>query len=358
MKLIITFILALSALSCSSSNTEKVRYKTSISTPSLEIPPDLTGLNDSENRALPGSKLGSKAAIARYKDTGPLLEKILPKIGGVELKGIGGFHWLEVNKTPTELYTVLKIFWADEGFTLEQDEPLIGIMKTEWLENKAGLVFSGQSTLSRLFSLFESSDAKDQYKTRIERGETEDSSNIYLTQFGQEFVFTEESNRKGWQSRKPEPELEVEMMSRMMLFLGLQDEQVKQQLARIGVFSKRAQLIKSDAGTTLVIKDNLDKSWNKILQQLDRLGVEYISKKRENSEILIRDKEDKENGLFTLSFSRQNLQSGDSNQIAMNNDLGDTLDYATTVNVVASDGIEDNSQQAVALLQYLFENLK
>ncbi len=345
MKLLLTLLLAFSVLSCSSgTNKAKVRYKDSVSMPSLDIPPDLTGINDSSNKALPGSKLGTKSAIGRYKDTGPLLDKVLPKITGVKLEGDGAFYWLEVNQSPTALYSVLKSFWADEGFTLELDEPLLGIMKTEWLENKASILSSDGSSLGRFLSLFKSTDTEDQYRVRIERGDSDNSSRIFLTQYGREFILVEERsfNTKSWRTRAPDPELEAEMLSRIMLFLGMQDEQIKLQLTKLGQFPTRAQLVKNDIGiTTLVVKESFDRGWNRVLSQLDRLNVKYDSKDKAKKLIQFKLDTKNENGL-----------------IAMNLKLGETSDNATTLKIVNLDGLSDDSEQATALLQHLFKNLK
>ncbi len=359
-------MLAFSVLSCSFvNNKQKVDYKSTVSMPSLEIPPDLTGLDDSSNKALPGSDLGTRAAIARFKESGPLLDKVLPKISGVELKGAGDFYWLEVKQSPTELYEVIKSFWAEEGFTLEQDEPLLGIMKTEWLENKAGLLFTGDSFLSNIFSLFESSDKEDQYKVRLERGDFDDMSRVYLTQYGREFILVDNGdsgNTSTWQTRAPDPEVEIEMLSRLMLFLGLQDEQVKQQLAKIGKFPARAQLLKNDDGiTTLLLKESLDRGWNRVMFQLDRLDVEFVSKNRADPSIVVRQKVDQserkeEKGFFASLFSGDKKK--EDTGITLTLIFDETSNNTTRINIVDSEGFNNQSKQANALLQYLFERLK
>ncbi len=365
MKLIVSLIVAFSVLSCSSgSENQKVRYKTSAIAPSLEIPPDLTRLDDSANKALPGSNLGTRSAIGRFKDSVPTLERVLPKISGITLKGEGERHWLEVEQNVTTTYDLLKDFWAEEGFILEQDEPLIGVMKTEWLENKAGLLVSEDSFFSGFFALLSSTDTKDQYMTRVERGEVDNVTKIYLTQHGQEYMLLDESTlgkSSGWQSRVSEPELEVEMLSRMMIFLGLQDDQVKQQLAKIGQFPKRALLTKNeDEVTVLVIKESYDRGWNRVLRQLDRLGTDYVNKNQKEGVIRIKQKTEQvkqKEGFFSSLFSSSDA-SKDEGFVYLNIEVTDTLNDVTAVQMVTSIGANDDSDHAVALLQYLFEKLK
>lgn len=369
MKLIVTLFLTFSVLSCSTTNSDntdvKVLYKSSASAPSLEIPPDLTALNDAENKSLPSSNVGTRAAIGRFKDTGPLLERVLPKLAGITLRGEGDYVWLEVEKGPVAVYESLRVFWAEEGFVLEQDEPLIGIMKTELLENKAGSLYSDNSFFSGIFDALRDSDERDRYKTRVAHGPSDDISYVYLTQYGEEFILIEDettSNKTtGWQSRPRDPELEVEMLSRMMLFFGLQDDVIKNQLAKIGQFPKRARIVKSeDNVTSLILKESFERSWNRVVVQLDRLDVEFISKNREENIIQIKtstDKKEVKRSFFETLFSDEKVKT-ETGIVDLRLAIEGTSNNTTEVNVVGQNGTNDSSEPAIALLQYLLSKLK
>lgn len=365
MKLFFILILTFSILSCSStSETQKVRYKTSAAAPTLEIPPDLTRLDDSNNRGLPRSTIGTRQATGRFKDSGPILERVLPKIQNVSLHGVGDYHWLAVKESPDVVYDLLKGFWAEEGFTLDQDEPLIGIMKTEWLENKGGTLTEEDSFFSSLFSIFRTTDTKEQYKTRIQRDEKNRKSLVYLTQYGQEYILLDDEvndRSSGWQSRPQDPELEIEMLSRMMIYFGLQDEQVKQELAKLGVFSKRARLIKNeDEQTVLLMKESIDRGWNRLLAQLDRFNIEVVDKDKENGTLHLKKKgkaEKKEKGFFASLFS-SNDDKKEEGFIEFFLSIETTSNDTTVIKMVNSAGNGDDSTQANEFLQFLFERLR
>lgn len=369
MKLILSIVAAFLVVSCSSSDKEVVRYKTTKSLPTLEIPPDLTALDDSQNKSLPFSSVGTKSAIARYKDSGELLDRVLPKLANMQLRGEGGFHWLEVDHDATEVYSLLKQFWAEEGFTLVKDEPLIGVMQTEWLENKAGLLFTEESFLSRMLSTFSSTDTQDQYHTRIERSLNGDKevTNVYLAHKGKEFILLDSSDtvaqtptKNGWQNRPNEPELEAEMLSRMMLFLGMQDDQVKAELAKLGQFPVRARMVKNENDqVTLVVMESFDRTWNRTLLNLDRLNAEYVSKDKSEGIIQIKHKSEKpkeEKGFFQRLFSSD--ESDEQETSIINIGLQETLSESTEIVIFTDANAKDNSDHALTLLQYLFERLK
>lgn len=365
MKLIVTLLLTFSVLSCSTTGNkvEKALYKSSKNAPSLEIPPDLTGLDDSQNKKLPGSSVGTKEAIGRYKESGPLIDSVLPHISGITLQGVGDFYWLEINQDVAKVYQLLKIFWAEEGFILVIDEPLIGIMKTEWLENKAGILFADDSFITNFFSGFYGTDIKDQYRTRVARAGSAAKTHVYLTQYGREFMLledAEEGKTKGWQSRDKDPELEVEMLSRMMLFLGVQNTELKEQLAKIGRFPKRARLVKDEDGlSTLVLKESIDRGWNRVVLQLERLHIEFVNKNREQKIIHIKQKiapKKQEKGFFSSLFASNDDVKEDSVNLYLSFDEAGS--GTTIINMKNSYGANDSSKPALALLHYLFTHLK
>lgn len=363
MKLVLTFISVFILVSCSTGGHKSVNYQSSSTAPSLIIPPDLTGLDDSNNVGIPNSPLGTLEVIGHSGEK-MKLDRVLPKIEGITLMGQGDYHWLEVKQDKVELYEMVKDFWSEEGFLLVRDEPAIGIMQTEWLENKAGSLEPG-SLLSGLIGMFSSTDTKDQYRVRIEDGG--DVSKLYLTQKGQKYVTVEDTkygNSHGWEPRATEPELEVEMLSRIMLFLGMQNEDVKQQLAKIGQFSPRAKITKTDKDaktdrdvTILTVIESFDRTWNRTLLNLDRLDVEYISKDKVKGVIWIKQKakEPKKKNFLQNLFSKE---AAEEEMLELKIMLNENASEATEITIDNRFGVKDKSEQALAVLYYLYERLK
>ncbi|MGH8758353.1 MAG: outer membrane protein assembly factor BamC, partial [Burkholderiales bacterium] len=79
------------------------------------------------------------------------------------------------------------------------------------------------------------------------------------------------SEQVKWQMRPTDPELEAEMLSRLMLRLGATEEQVQAQ-ARV-VAPARAQLEKNgETAEALMLADGFDRAWRRVGLALDRVG--------------------------------------------------------------------------------------
>ena len=106
-------------------------------------------------------------------------------MGDVRIERAGNQRWLVVNRTPEKVWPSLRDFWTDNGFLLTTDEQNIGIIETDWAENRAKLpqdfirATLGQSCLIRLYSTGE----RDKFRTRIERNGN-GSTEIYVSHRG------------------------------------------------------------------------------------------------------------------------------------------------------------------------------
>ena len=69
------------------------------------------------------------------------------------------------------------------------------------------------------------------------------------------------------------------MLSRLMIYLGLQDDEVEQQRANIKLFKPRAILdVDADEGSPfLIINDVYQIAWNRVFHQLERMNFEIVS---------------------------------------------------------------------------------
>ena len=251
--------------------------------PNLEIPPDLTLIKADGSFELPAVFTTSGA------ETGGGLP-VLASVDSIKLQGHSDFYWLSIDEPADNLYQYVKDFWASEGFTLAMDEPVIGIMKTNWIFNEEGGEDQDKSFLAKLFAGNELSRSQDQFKTRIARDAGTSISQVYISHRGTESSVGLISNwdranlndletRDEWKFRAFEPELEVEMLSRLMLYLGLRQLEVDQQLAKIKLFAPRASIYTdyTKDETYILVKDEFTRAWYRTLHQLERLNFEIIS---------------------------------------------------------------------------------
>jgi len=279
------FVSAIVLAACGGPSAD-LEYLDSRVKPNLEIPPDLTLIKVDSGFELPaifsGDGTGSGSKIP-----------VLASVESIKLKGHSDFYWLSIDEPAENLYQLVKQFWASEGFTLAMDEPVIGIMKTNWVFNKEGGKDKDKSFFAKLFAGDETSQIQDQFKTRIARDGGTATSQIYISHRGtqasplvysqsdkfRQIQFADGGTGDEWKFRASEPELEVEMLSRLMLYLGLRQLEVDQQLAKIKLFAPRASIHTDYAEdeTYILVKDEIRRAWNRTLHQLERLNFEVIS---------------------------------------------------------------------------------
>ena len=146
----------------------------------------------------------------------------------------------------------MKDFWQEIGFIVNVEMPEAGVMETDWAENRArvpdGFI---RNTLGKLLDSVYSTGERDKFRTRLERGAQPGTTEIYISHRGMEEVYTSRigaGRRRDWQPRPPNPELEAEMLRRMMVRLGVQEERAKTAVATRRAAPARATLQKRGDG--------------------------------------------------------------------------------------------------------------
>ena len=281
MKIVRIFVLALLAvLVAACESGYDYRYGDSSVGKSLELPPDLAGVQVESKFELP-------TAISGDDETAKDKIPVLAKVQSLQLEGSGDLYWLQVEEPVDNLYQLVKNFWASEGYRLNVDEPVIGVMQTEWLYKSEGVTEDRASWFKNLFTSEDLSATQDQYKTRIERSKTNKLNRIYIAHRGTEYKYEfpadgsrkEDINDSEWNFRQPEPELEIEMLARLMIYLGLQQSEVDQQRENVKLFKPRASLLfDSDGGSPfMILHDVYQIAWNRVFHQLERMNFEIIN---------------------------------------------------------------------------------
>src|SRR5215472_1590187 len=116
---------------------KKIDYKSAASAPALEIPPDLSSPSY-DDRYATATASGAAAARAAGKTT-----ELLPRSADVRLVRAGSERWLVAKMTPEAAWTAVHDFWTDNGFAIASEQPTLGIMETDWAENRAGAPSEG-----------------------------------------------------------------------------------------------------------------------------------------------------------------------------------------------------------------------
>ena len=326
-------------------------------------PPDLSEVEAESRFELPEVFAGDDSS-ARNK------VPVLAKVDSLRLEGSADLYWLAVDEPVTNLYQQVKNFWSAEGFRLVMDEPVIGIMQTEWIYSEQGGNSESASWIEKIFGVEGLSESQDQFRTRIERDDN-GKSRIYIAHRGTEEIpgiggsvknnAYEPGDRK-WRFRQPEPELEVEMLSRLMIYLGLQKAEVEQQLSNIKMFAPRASMhIDSEESSPyLLIKDAYQIAWNRVYHEIERLNFDIdeadfksgLFKKGTIKVNIAVATDNGESGLFSIFSSDK---SKDKQFVLV---LSAETDEMTRVIIETAGGKFDTSPEGAEFLTLLYQQIK
>lgn len=350
---------------CSSVNEtlqgDKVDYRSAGSkTVSLDVPPDLTQLSRDPKYQMPAS--GSVSA-STFQAAGPGSASTAPAspvapqaVGDVRLERAGTQRWLVVGQPPEKLWPQLQEFWKERGFTLTTDSPESGVMETDWAENRAKLPQDFiRRSLGRVLDSLYDTGFRDRFRTRVER--TADGTEIYVSHRGMEEVYAgSQKDSTTWQLRPADAQLEAEMLSRLMLKLGVKEEAVKTALATPAPQPK-ARVLADQPGAALQLDDGFDRAWRRVGLSLDRSGFTVEDRDRASGLYYVRyvdpSPAKKDEGFFGNLFGSKESAAPTRYRIALKSQ-GDV----TTVAVLNSQGSPEPGNAAQRIVQLLVDDLK
>ncbi len=284
-----------SLIGCSSLSTNKVvDYGAgSKQLHKLEVPPDLTAPEADDRYKVPQADGAASATYSDYSRGSAVgnggSATVLPEVKGIRMERDGARRWLVVNEDPDKVWSVVKAFWQENGLTIKSEDRSAGVMETAWAENRAKIPQSPiRDVLGKVFDNVYSSNEKDQYLTRLERGRDGKSTEVYITHRGMEQVYTEDKSSSKWQLRANEPELEKIMLQRLMVRFGASETQAKKAAdvtkavasAPVGSTPEpagTATLREISGGNVIItVNDAFDRSWRRVGLAIEsaELGVE------------------------------------------------------------------------------------
>lgn len=197
---------------------KKIDYKGSKTVKSLDVPPDLSSPDYDETYARLPSGGVSASAYAQQRRLGGGEAAVLPSVQGVNIVNQGGVRYLQVAAAPEVLWSRLTGFWSTMGVSLQKDEPRIGVMETEWAENRAGLPMDWlRKAVGSVFQGVYDAGVRDKFRLRVERAGA--GTNVYVSHQRAEEVLLDNGGVK-WALRPSDPELEAIILNRIVAHLG------------------------------------------------------------------------------------------------------------------------------------------
>lgn len=298
----------------------------------LEVPPDLTSVNSSDAYNVPGGATSYSAYSEQQEGQEAGVEQVLRTPDGVRMEKAGAQRWLVVDAPAEKVWPVVREFWLDQGFAVRVENPETGVMETEWVRSDDIEVESDTRGYGERFDkwLDKLSGLADRrkFRTRLERGEKEATTEVYMTHRTVAGTPDDGKNRiqtqlgeidTGYRADKTdktikvdrfEEDLDAELLRRLMVKLGVAESRAKE-IAQNPVREKRAEVVKeADKSVTLKLKDNYARGWRRVGLALDRVGFVVEDKNRSKGMFYVRyadvdidDVPKKKKGLYeTLAF--------------------------------------------------------
>jgi outer membrane protein assembly factor BamC len=362
-------VIALSG--CSAMNSiisgDKVDYHGTASekTPGLEVPPDLTQLaRDSRYQQQAASGSFSAATFQSGSLNMQSTQTVIPAGNDqLRIERTGNDRWLVTSMTPEQVWPILKTFWPERGFKLLIDQPDVGVMETEWAENRAKMPQDFiRSTIGRVFDSIYDTGERDKFRTRVER--TASGSEIFLSHRGMvEVVVGSQKDSTQWQPRPSDPELEAEMLRRLLLKLGAKEEKAQTMVAELGTpKAARARLAAAPAVATIEVDDDFDRAWRRVGIALDRSSFTVEDRDRAQGVYFVRytenaDSKEDEPGFFSKmlgsSKDKANLKSLSRYRVQVKSEGNRSL-----VTVLNAQGGVESGATAARIAAILVEDLK
>lgn len=285
---IILIACSVSLASCGSfsKSSGDIDYRSSRRGNPLEIPPDLMRLSNDGRYSMSGS---TSATIYEQEQKKLDSSAVAPvnQIGDIEIKRDGNQRWLVVKRSPKQLWNSVKAFWEDNGFVLALEDRRLGIMETDWAENRANIPMDPiRSTIGKLFDSLYSTGTLDRFRTRLEVNKA-GGTDIFISQRGMKEVYSSrDKSTTSWQPRANDPSLEDEFLRRMMVALGVSQERAtamvnqSQKTAQAEQEKQRAAVRYNPKVNSLTLADNYDNAWRRVGLSLDRSGFSVEDRDR------------------------------------------------------------------------------
>lgn len=373
----------LSGCSAISSITGKSDYRSGgVKLAPLEIPPDLTSPTADDRFLIPdgGTKGTTFSAYSRERAAGQAQgnaptatgSALLPKLDNARIARAGDQRYLVLSLPAEKVWPVVKEFWAEAGFIIKREVPEAGVMETDWAENRSKIPQDPiRNTLGRFIDSAYSTPERDKFRTRLETGTTPGTTEVYISHRGVEDVFTgPEKERTAWQPRATDRDLEIEMLSRLMVKFGITEDAAKTIVAAAPAVGGAGSVAATTAGKAvydqsgagiLRLSEPFDAAWRRVGLALDQVGFSVEDRDRTKGQFFVRyfdpdsDKSSGKSFLDTLQFWKTPAAD---NKPQYRVQVTEIAGGSTNVVVQNAKGESENTATGKRILSLLFAQLK
>jgi outer membrane protein assembly factor BamC len=383
MKGMLSLVVASGLMACSGNLQEtleetipikQAEYTVTKSLPRLEVPPDLTTPQANQQLEVPGETPGARTSapdgqVGRKPPVSQTVE-VLPQYRGIRVAQRGNQRWLVIQAAPDKVWPKMREFWVDHGFRIKEEDPLIGILETDWAENRADIPKDFiRGWLEKVTTALYTAKTRDKFRVRLERGSDPATTELYLTHRGAEEVNRGETFV--WQMRPSDPELEAEMLNRLLVYFGVDKVEARNMLVAGGASAARVQILRDPQGVSyLSLPEDFSSAWQHIGLALDRIGFAVEDRDRARGLYYVRfidlQREARGEGgglLSGLTFWSQEKEALQDKYLVSlvaqpGSPLGQSKEAATHVQVLDQSGNRKTGTTVDRILGLLYEELK
>ena len=348
---------AVTACSSVGLDNEKVNYKTEskVKAAPLDVPPDLSQLSRDSRYAMPGGTV-SAATLEQQSRTATGLTAP-SKIADVRVERSGTQRWLVVQRPADKVWPLVREFWIENGFTYTIEQANLGLLETEWAENRAKLPQDFlRRTLGKLIDSMISTGERDKYRTRVE-SLSPDSTEISISHRGMSEEYRDSSKISTiWQPRPSDPSLEAEFLRRLMIKLGSSAEQATK-LVDAPQAPPATLVSVNDKQQAIVYVESFDVAWRRLGVALDRTGFTVEDRDRNQGLYFVRyvEKPDPDKQSF---LNRLLNRTADPEGPVRYRILLTREGTGSRISVLNGNGAPDNSPASQRILKLLIDELK
>ena len=182
-----------------------------------------------------------------------------------------------------------------------------------------------------------------------------------------EVVVGGSTERTVWQPRISDPDLEAEMLSRLMIRFGVEKERAQLELTTVNTISESRAYIHPEHKNTLIVREAFDRSWRRGGLALDRIGFTVEDRNRLEGIYFVRyidpDADKKKAGdddglLSGIMFWRKNDDENDSDSEKYLIHVSEIGANSSQINVLDQNNNPVQSRASSRILNLLHDQLK
>ncbi len=294
-----------------------IKYYSNKTVTSLEVPPDLTKPSSQQAFLIGDYAADIDETVISFTPYNPESQSMVNVSSNIQVIRIGDRRWLKVDKKPGEVWDLSKSFLKQNGFIIKKSDKKVGVMETDFLENhpeipeaSLGIIRSAlRGALQTTYTL----PIVDKYRIRIEPANNGASSEVYLTLTSMEEVLTNAGAKEEntiWQSRPKDQDLEVEMLYRLMTFMGSDRADARAKILQAKAQQKIVVKTLKGIGGYAKLAFSLDKrdTWDNLNWALDQLNVDVEDKDVKEGSFYVKLARTEDKSILTQLFGDTHVQ--------------------------------------------------